>query len=81
MILDFSETSYIDDSAALVMEQLIDAAMEHDTECIVIGLDGLPSTSLQALDVLRRVPGDHFVQSFDDARAIAARLLEINMET
>ncbi len=81
VILDFSETSYIDDSAALVVEQLIDAAMEHDTECIVIGLDSLPSGSLQSLDVLHRVPGDHFVASFDDARLIAARLLEINMET
>ena len=81
VILDFSETSYIDDSAALVVEQLIDAAMEHDTECIAIGLDSLPSGSLQSLDVLHRVPGDHFVASFDDARLIAARLLEINMET
>ena len=81
VILDFSETSYIDDSAALVVEQLIDAAMEHDTECIVIGLDSLPSGSLQSLDVLHRVPGDHFVASFDEARLIAARLLEINMES
>ncbi len=81
VILDFTETSYIDDSAALVVEQLIDAAMEHDTECIVIGLESLPSGSLQSLDVLHRVPGDHFVASFDEARTIAARLLEINMES
>ena len=81
VILDFSETSYIDDSAALVVEQLIDAAMEHGAECIVIGLDSLPSGSLQSLDVLRRVPGDHFVGSFDEARSIAGRLLEINMES
>lgn len=80
VILDFTETSYMDDSAALVVEQLIDAAMEHDTECIVIGVDSLPEGSLQSLDVLHRVPGDHFVASFDDARVIAARLLEINME-
>ena len=80
VILDFSETSYVDDSAALVVEQLIDAAMEHDTECIVIGLDSLPSGSLQSLDVLHRVPGDHFVASFDEARTIAARLLEINLD-
>ncbi|MCY3892430.1 MAG: SulP family inorganic anion transporter [Acidimicrobiaceae bacterium] len=80
VILDFTETSYIDDSAALVVEGLIDAAMEHDTECIVIGLDRLPSGSLQSLDVLHRVPGDHFVGSFDEARTIAARLLEINLE-
>lgn len=81
VILDFTETSYVDDSAALVVEQLIDAAMEHDTECIVIGLENLPSGSLQSLDVLHRVPGDHFVGSFDEARTIAARLLEINMES
>ena len=80
VILDFTDTSYVDDSAALVVEQLIDAAMEHDTECIVIGLDSLPSGSLQSLDVLHRVPGDHFVGSFDEARTIAARLLEINLE-
>ncbi|WP_419946130.1 SulP family inorganic anion transporter [Candidatus Poriferisodalis sp.] len=80
VILDFTETSYVDDSAALVVEQLIDAAMEHDTECIVIGLESLPSGSLQSLDVLHRVPGDHFVGSFDEARGIAARLLEINLE-
>ena len=81
VILDFSETSYVDDSAALVVEQLIDSATEHGTECIVIGLDNLPSGSLQSLDVLRRVPGDHFVGTFDEARSIAARLLEINMES
>ncbi len=81
VILDFTETSYMDDSAALVVEQLIDAAMEHDTECIVIGVDSLPRSSLQSLDVLHRVPGDHFVAGFDEARAIAARLLEINMES
>ena len=81
VILDFSETLYIDDSAALVVEQLIDAAMEHDTECIVIGLDSLPATSLQALDVLHRVPGDHFVAGFDEARPIAARLLNLSTES
>ena len=37
---------------------------------------GLPATSLQSLDALRRVPGDHFVESLDDARAIAERLLD-----
>ncbi|WP_428119050.1 SulP family inorganic anion transporter [Candidatus Poriferisodalis sp.] len=81
VILDFSETVCIDDSAALVVEQLIDAAMEHDTECIVIGLDGLPATSLQALDVLHRVPGDHFDAGFDEARPIAARLLKLSTES
>ncbi len=53
----------------------IHSALANDTECIVMGLRGLPATSLQSLDALRRVPGDHFVESLDDARAIAERLL------
>ena len=76
VILDFSDTAYMDDSAALLVEQLIDSALANDTECIVMGLRGLPATSLQSLDALRRVPGDHFVESLDDARAIAERLLD-----
>ena len=75
VILDFTDTVYMDDSAALLVEQLIDSALAHDTECIVMGLRGLPATSLQSLDALRRVPGDHFVENLDDARHLASRLL------
>ena len=75
VILDFSKTVYMDESAALVVERMVDTAIEEQTECIVMGLAGLPATSLQALDVLRRVPEDHFVESLDDAREIARRLI------
>ena len=40
-----------------------------------MGLAGLPATSLQALDVLQRVPEDRFVETLDDAREIARCLL------
>ena len=76
VILDFTDTVYMDDSAALLVEQLIDSALANDTKCIVMGLRGLSATSLQSLDALRRVPGDHFVESLDEARAIAKRLLD-----
>ena len=76
VILDFSKTVYMDESAALVVERMIDAAISDRTECIVMGLAGLPATSLQGLDVLRRVPEDHFVENLDDAREIARRLLD-----
>ena len=76
VILDFSDTVYMDDSAALVVEQLIDTAIEEDTECIVMGLSGLPATSLQALNVLRRVPEERFVTTLDDARETAKRILQ-----
>ena len=75
VILDFSQTVFIDDSAALVLGQLVDAAIASETECIVMGLSGLASTSVEALDVLRRVPEDHFVDDLDGARVVARRIL------
>ena len=54
VILDFSETVYVDDSAALVVEQLVDVAIAEDTECLVMGLEGLPAATLQGLNVLKR---------------------------
>ncbi len=75
VILDFSQTVFIDDSAALVLSQLVDAAIVSETECIVMGLSGLVSTSVEALDVLRRVPDDHFVEDLDGARVVARRIL------
>ena len=76
VILDFSETVYMDDSAALVVEQMIDTAIAEDTPCIVLGLGGRPAMTLQALNVLRRIPADRFVATLDDAQTLAKRLLE-----
>ena len=76
VILDFSNTLYMDDSAALVIEQLIDRAIAEKTECIVMGLDGPAAATLEALDALKRVPEDHFVETLDDAREIARGMLE-----
>ena len=77
VIFDFTDTVSVDDSAALVVEQLIDIAMDEDTECIVMGLAGRPATTLLALNVLRRVPEDHIVETLDDAREIAKQLLGV----
>ena len=76
VILDFSDTVSMDDSAALVVEYLIDTATSKDTKCIVMGLGGSTATSLKALNVLRHVPADHFVATLDDARETAKRMLE-----
>ena len=62
-------------SAAFVVEQLNDAAMDENTECIVMGLEGRPAITLRALNVLRRVPEDRFVGDLDGARQIAIRIL------
>ena len=75
VILDFTDTVHMDDSAALVIEQLIDVAYEQDTDCIVMGLEGRPAVTLRALNVLRRIPTDRFVDNLDEAREIAREIL------
>ncbi len=76
VILDFTDTVYMDDSAALVVEQMIDTAMAEDTGCIVMGLEGRPEITLRALNVLRHVPEDQFVTTLDEARETAIRMLD-----
>ncbi|MDE2837126.1 MAG: SulP family inorganic anion transporter [Chloroflexota bacterium] len=75
VILDFSDTVHMDDSAALVIEQMVDVAHDQDTECIVMGLGGRPAVTMQALNVLRRVPEGHFVADIDEAREVAKGIL------
>ena len=75
VILDFTDTHYVDDSAALVIEQLIDTALDEDTDCIVTGLDGDAAATLEALNVLERIPSAQIVASVEDAKPIAAGLL------
>ncbi len=75
VILDFSDTIYIDDSAALVVEQMIDTAFEQDTDCIIMGMSGPTVSSLHALNVLQRIPQNQFVDTLDEARDTAKRIL------
>ncbi len=79
VILDFSGTVYVDDSAALVVEQLVETARTMNTQCIVMGLSGRPADNLAALDVLKQVPADHIVADMDGARAVAARVLGVKL--
>ena len=75
VILDFSNTVYIDESAAMVIERLIETAASYETGCIVMGLAGMPARNLEALNILKQIPSDQRVQSWDEARVVAARLL------
>ena len=76
VIFDFSRTTRMDDSAALVMEQLIDTAGDDKTECIVMGLSDSVGRNLHALNVFRKVPKDRFVETLDEARALARTFLD-----
>lgn len=75
VIFDFTDTVYVDDSAALTIGQLADTARDADTQCIVLGISGMTDTSVHALEVLREIPAENFVESLDEARIVARRLL------
>ncbi len=77
VIFDFTDTLHVDDSAALTIGQLADTARDADTQCIVMGMSGMASTSVHALDVLREIPAANFVESLDEARVAARRLLDV----
>ena len=75
VIFDFSGATHLDDSAAMVIERLIDVAGKAETEIIVTGLAGSVNDTLDTLNILQRVPEDRIVETLDEARDIAARLL------
>ena len=74
-IFDFSGATYVDDSAAMVIEQLIEVAGRQETEVIVMGATGRVADILHTLDVLRQVPDGHEVGTLDEAREVARNLL------
>ena len=76
VIFDFSEATYLDDSAAMVIKQLIDVAREERTELVVMGVSDAVGPTLQALSVFRRVPRKQIVSTLDEARRVAAGLLD-----
>ena len=76
VIFDFSGATYLDDSAAMLIAQLLDVAEKEHTESIVMGLEGPVADTLHGLDILRSVPEKQVVQSLDEARQVAKDLLD-----
>ena len=77
VVFDFSGTTFIDDSAAMVVKQLIEVATEEQTQVIAMGLSGDVADTLDALDVLQAVPRERVVADIDEARQIARKLLSL----
>ena len=78
VILDFSGTTHMDDSAAVVVAQLMDAAVQADTQVIVAGVSGDVLDTFQALNVLYNVPAGRSVETFEDAREVARGILHVD---
>ena len=75
VIFDFSGATYIDDSAAMVVEQLMDVATSEDTRFVVMSLSGSVEDTLSALGIIQRVPEAHIVETLDEARVVAREML------
>ncbi len=75
VIFDFSAATYVDDSAAMLIRQLLDVAESEDTEVIVLSVSGAVHKTLRALDILSGVPEQHIVETRDEAREVALDLL------
>lgn len=75
VIFDFSGATYIDDSAAMVVEQLMGVATSEDTAFIVMSLSGSVEDTLSALGIIQRVPKARIVETLDEAREVARKLL------
>ena len=76
VIFDFTETLLMDDSAAYMLGQLVDIALEGGSQCIVMGLAESRALSIKELNALRGLPAENFVDDLDGARVVARRLLD-----
>ena len=55
VLFDFSKATYLDDSAGMLIGQLLDVAAKGDTEVIVTGVSGAVAKTLETLDILAAV--------------------------
>ncbi len=75
VVFDFSSAKYLDDSAGMVIEQILGVARDADTKVIVVGLTGDVAEMIHRLDVLRYVPKTHVVDEMSEARRLARFIL------
>ena len=76
VIFDFSKTRYLNDSAAMVVENLMNTALTERTDFIVMGLSVDVAHILHTLNILQHVPENCLVENMDEARDVAYTLLE-----
>ena len=80
IIFDFSKTESMDDSAIMVIRQLVLTSYEQDKPCIVLGLPNKLAKSLDALDALPGIPASSYVDTLEEARAIADQFLSLKSD-
>ena len=72
VIFDFTEAAYIDTSAALAIEELIEEAQAAGATCYVAGLSGAARRTLEGLKVLEKLADGNVVATRETAIKAAA---------
>ena len=75
VIFDFSDVTYIDDSAALVIEDLAEVSQTEAKGCVVAGLSGSAEEALRMFGIHDRIPSKHFVPDLETAKKLAWELV------
>ncbi len=79
IIFDFSATQYIDDDIVLIFEQLTEVAEVSGIAIIVCGLPQSILENMNALNVMHRIPNDHVVDNFEEAKQLARKIIKASM--
>ena len=77
VIFDFSGATVLDDSAAMVIDRLMDIATVEQTEFIMMGMPHNVREVLQTLGILQKVPAQRLVESLEEARQVANDILHV----
>ncbi len=76
VIFDFSKTDYLDDSAIMVIRQLVMTSIEEKKPCIIMGLSEKMASSLDSMAALSGIAEYFFVDTLDQAREVADKFLK-----
>ena len=75
VIFDFTDTKFIDDDIALVIEQFTELAEEEGIDIIVCGLSEPIHSKLSSFHALQKVAENRIVASVTDAHEVARQIL------
>ena len=75
VIFDFSRATYLDDSAAILIGQLLAVAAQENTDVVVAAVSGAVAKVFEALDILSAVPEGQVVETTQEARVVALGVL------
>lgn len=77
-IFDLSRTEYVDDSAAVIISELVSiATVRHTRTIIIAGMNQSVSDTMHSMGLLDKVPLEHYASDVEEAKQIIRPLLRL----